>query len=243
MPEPALIQVASVKVEKLFGLYDHTIPLKLKDRVTIIHGPNGVGKTWVLRLLAALFGGQLTEFCRVPIRRFEVTLTDGSSISIEHENGKPARIDKGTRGALMQPLKLTYRDPAGSEQTNVIKFDDPRFAEALMMVESEAPWLTRIGGDRWMDGRTGTTLSASEILSRYGDLLPATRRGRARGIEPDWFPEIAGRVRVHLIEAQRLLRLGPPEPGRGRGQAMVATVRDYAQDLLRRVHEALARYA
>lgn len=43
--EPELLRIKSVSVEGLFGLYDHTIPLNLEDRVTVIHGPNGVGKT------------------------------------------------------------------------------------------------------------------------------------------------------------------------------------------------------
>lgn len=46
--ERKLLRIESISVEGLFGLYDHTIPLNLEDRVTIIHGPNGVGKTKIL---------------------------------------------------------------------------------------------------------------------------------------------------------------------------------------------------
>lgn len=243
MADPAFIQVASVKVEKLFSLYDHTIQLKLDERVTIVHGPNGVGKTWVLRLVAALFGGRITEFCRVPMKRFEVALTDGSSFAVEPGTGRPRSATGRQPGLFDQPLKLTYRDPSGVAHPSTIEFDDPRFSESLMMLERELPWLERLAEDKWIDNRTGRILSSPEILSRFADLLPPRRKTRHRDAEPEWFPEISGRVRVHLIEAQRLLRLGPTEAPRGRGQTMVATVRDYAQDLHRRVNETLARYA
>jgi predicted ATP-binding protein involved in virulence len=36
-------------VEGLFGLYSHKIQLNLKERITIIIGPNGRGKTVCLK--------------------------------------------------------------------------------------------------------------------------------------------------------------------------------------------------
>ena len=32
------------EIRSLFGYFDHKVPLKTDDRITIIHGPNGVGK-------------------------------------------------------------------------------------------------------------------------------------------------------------------------------------------------------
>ena len=44
-------RIRQVSVTNLFGLFNHTIPLKMDDHITIIHGPNGFGKTMVLKLL------------------------------------------------------------------------------------------------------------------------------------------------------------------------------------------------
>ena len=89
MSDSALHRVKSVTVKKLFGLYDHSISLRLDERVTIIHGPNGVGKTMILKLLSALFSGRLHEFGRVPLEHFEVQLTDGTTISVHQERSQP----------------------------------------------------------------------------------------------------------------------------------------------------------
>lgn len=39
------LRVRSIRVSGLFGLYDHEVVLD-KDRITVIHGPNGVGKQY-----------------------------------------------------------------------------------------------------------------------------------------------------------------------------------------------------
>lgn len=146
MAAPAFTQVASVEVEKLFGLYDHTIGLNVGDRVTIVHGPNDVGKTWVLRLLAALFSGGISAFCRVPMKRFEVVLTDGSSIAVVPRPGR-----SGPRKSRRRPLEIVYREPGTDPHAAMVDFDDPRLAETLMMLGRESPWLERVGEDQWMD--------------------------------------------------------------------------------------------
>jgi predicted ATP-binding protein involved in virulence len=48
-------RIKQISVKNLFGMFDHTISLNLDERITIIHGPNGFGKTAILRLLDTLF--------------------------------------------------------------------------------------------------------------------------------------------------------------------------------------------
>src|SRR5438094_3360285 len=89
------MRVASISVKGLFGIFDHEIPLHSSERVTIIHGPNGFGKTVILRMIAALAEGTTTTFEHIPFTEFCVTLDDGSARIIrrhfteEPESGKP----------------------------------------------------------------------------------------------------------------------------------------------------------
>ena len=77
-PRPRLVRFC---VEGLFGKYDHNIPLRQEERVTVIHGPNGVGKTAVLRLMEAACQGKLEEILQViPFRRLTLELADGAQI-------------------------------------------------------------------------------------------------------------------------------------------------------------------
>ena len=73
-----LLRVTHIRVVNLFGRYTYEVPLRTNDRVTIIHGPNGVGKTVLLRLVAASLSGNFPELVKVPFQTFEVTLSDGA---------------------------------------------------------------------------------------------------------------------------------------------------------------------
>lgn len=52
--------ITRLKIEKLFGRFDYD--LVFKDRVTILTGPNGFGKSTVLRILEALGSGNVYFF-------------------------------------------------------------------------------------------------------------------------------------------------------------------------------------
>ncbi len=54
-PDGSRRRLDSFVVDGLFGVFRHSLELKTEDHITISHGPNGVGKTTVLRLIEALF--------------------------------------------------------------------------------------------------------------------------------------------------------------------------------------------
>src|SRR5712692_4436181 len=88
------MRVMSVSVKGLFGIFDHEVPLQNVDRVTIIHGPNGFGKTVMLRMIAALVEGTTTIFEHTPFSEFQLAFDDGTarmvrrSLEGESESGK-----------------------------------------------------------------------------------------------------------------------------------------------------------
>src|SRR4051794_24865191 len=88
MASSNLLRVTKIRVEKLFDRYTHEVDLHLEDRVTIIHGPNGVGKTVLLRLTAALLSGKFVDFAKIPFKKFEVSLSDGSSFGAARSDGQ-----------------------------------------------------------------------------------------------------------------------------------------------------------
>ena len=60
------VRVREIKVEGLFDIFDHTIPLKLDDRITIIHGPNGFGKTILLQMVYGFLKGSIDPIIQIP---------------------------------------------------------------------------------------------------------------------------------------------------------------------------------
>ena len=67
------MRLKNIRVTKLFGLFDHDISVRLDDRVTIIHGPNGFGKTAILKMAQALLTNHFSTFRRAPFSTFTVT--------------------------------------------------------------------------------------------------------------------------------------------------------------------------
>lgn len=50
------MRIKEIKIEGLFGMFNHAIPLNLQSHLTIIYGINGIGKTMLFKILDSYFG-------------------------------------------------------------------------------------------------------------------------------------------------------------------------------------------
>lgn len=82
MSNPEYRRLERIEVDRLFNVYDHRIDLKLDDRVTLLHGPNGTGKTIILGMIDALLSARLSYFQRIPFSRLAIGFHDGSKIEL-----------------------------------------------------------------------------------------------------------------------------------------------------------------
>ena len=232
-----LLRVTNIRVEKLFHLYTHAVELNLKDRITIIHGPNGVGKTVLFRLIVALLSGRLADIFKIPFDLFTIGLSDGATVSIDKHSSTLS-------GADIQ-VRLIYRPSGGQESIIELKGEGMDSLHWARRIATEVPWLTRTDEMHWHDRRNEDFLTAEEVCQRYSDQLPGKLRKMSVPEEPEWLHIIRKHVSVHLIETQRLL--GPMPTGDlrfhlTRRPQIVTTVGEYAKDLQRRISETLADY-
>ena len=154
MEERQLLRLQSVEVDGLFGIYDHRIDLDMNDRVTLLHGRNGVGKTTVLRMINALLRGEITYFHRIPFTRFLLTFQDDSSLELRH-TGSNTENDTAT-------LTLATKDGEKVDEVE-LRADVELLAEKTGFLEPHTG-IEKI----WIDNRDGEVLTEAEILSRYG---------------------------------------------------------------------------
>jgi len=235
--ETPLLRIRSIRVDGLFDLFNHSVDLKLDGRVTILHGPNGVGKTMLLQMVNALLKGWYGIFQQVPFQRFALEFTDNSMVEVA------PRSNRGTKSAKKQQLYRLrlFRNGTQVEEHDVSPAEDlTARAEAIA---SRVPWVHRVQGDFWSDERTMEVFPADELVSYFEHEIPPLLRAEQGISDPSWLTDLRERVTVHFIEAQRLLRFALGDVGRYRpGLRTVLTVLDYARDLKGRINDTMARY-
>jgi len=75
------IELQEFFVKDLFGKYTYNIPLS-KERITIIHGLNGSGKTTIFRILNSFFRADFSYFPMIPFNFFELKFTQKKIVRV-----------------------------------------------------------------------------------------------------------------------------------------------------------------
>lgn len=243
-----LLRVKSIQVDGLFETFDHRVDLNLDERVTILHGPNGVGKTMLLQMVHALLDGRYSLFQRAPFRRFALELTDNRTVELMpgplKMPGKPSKTSNKMRQQPLRTLHLKLLQGSQHIVSHDITVNQDEVIALADAIANRMPWIHRYAEDLWLDERDDIgLLSTEELVVRYGDDLPVGLGPITRSSEPDWLKGVREQVKAHFIAAQRLLRVVPQHPRPYRpGPLTLSTVLDYARDLKARINETMARY-
>jgi hypothetical protein len=88
-------RIKQISVSNLFGLFNHTIPLNLEERITIIHGPNGFGKTILLTLLSDLFSERNSVLRTMPFNVLRIEFDDDASFWVTKSNVNGTKLKEG----------------------------------------------------------------------------------------------------------------------------------------------------
>ncbi|SEF24330.1 AAA family ATPase [Variovorax sp. NFACC27] len=232
-----LVRVRSIKVSGLFGLYIHNVNLTA-DRVTIIHGPNGVGKTVFLKLTHAFISGRYAEFAKIRFDTFEVMFSDGSVAELISVRSK----EKSTADSII----VKFTDSKGESATAELQGDALNIQKHATNLAEQLPFVTQVGPDEFIDRGSDEFLTAEILIERYGDAHPRTR-AKLTSKEPKGLRILRNRIKSHFIEAQRLIRvahaIGPEYRYRPSSSRMTETVQAYSEDLKKQIDATLANYA
>lgn len=97
------MQIKKVEVKNLFGYYSYEIKCTDNRPITIIHAPNGYGKTTVLKLIKSVLELDFINIYVVPLDKFTIEFYNGAVITI-HKNGD-FNEEKNIRDKL---IKIQY---------------------------------------------------------------------------------------------------------------------------------------
>ncbi len=88
------MRIKQISVRKLFGVFDHTIPLNQEDRITIIHGPNGYGKTVLLQMVDGFFNEEYAILHNTPFDELRLDFIDESYLRlVPNRSNADVRVD------------------------------------------------------------------------------------------------------------------------------------------------------
>ncbi len=218
------MRITHISVKKLFGMYDHTIPLNQDDRITIMHGPNGTGKTTLLRLVNDVFNGNFSVLTTTLFAELQVMFTDLSTLRIikqqVEENSSPLIV-----------LEFFYEK--NKQETEYTKWKSHPFTARELLPD----------GSEGINVFISSSLNDPEFFQRLGRVSRQDNATLAT-----WLQALCQSIPIALIETQRLLNFSPElnnrRSARNNARKWEETViflsRDLAQSMQKKLAESVA---
>lgn len=241
------MKIDKIEVKKLFGVFDHEIPLNIKEHITIIHGPNGYGKTILLTMLEEIFSSRYSMIQSIPFSEFFVYFDDKSSICLRKKDAFEEENRKKSKNG--EPLVIEWNSPRSKQKFSYpidLEFRNLSFP-LQMIIEELKLGLERVGPTTWMYLPTREVLSLSQIVDRFGHRFPLPIQDMMKiKKEPSWLKKIKSSVNINFIKTERLSSRNIDreafEHRRSSTPIMVPAVNKYSEELSEAIQSKLAEY-
>ena len=209
------MRIKEIRINKLFGIFDHVIPLNMDERMTIITGENGVGKTITLKLIDEVFRNDFSKnLKKIPFELLEIEFDNNQILKINK-----LIINNQIKIYLNLFDLLTWKN-LGNETLELDLIEDNK---------------TNIDTSN-TTARIGTTLSQG-----YFNFLGSLYKETKIQLSTSWFIDLIKNLNVNLIETERLIEYNTTD-SLGNYQKHI-TVDECAKDLALKINSKLAEYA
>lgn len=199
----------SIIIENLFGSFTHKISLSKDSNITMILGRNGLGKTVVLKIIQAIFNGDLFQLENIEFSRIVIEFNEDekwiiSKINFSEEISIESELE-GENSFFHIDLNYYYKEDF-VEKLDIAEINK-NFNKLKRILHRLLPSAIRlIDNDEWFDRRTEERFTTYQIIDKYRSSLPDSII-KENIIYPDWFNDKINDKNVSLIETQRLLTL------------------------------------
>ena len=238
------MKLTRISVKKLFGIFDHSVTLSEADGITILFGPNGIGKTALLKLLNSFFTSNYSDLRSIPFLELQIHFDDNVSVTItktQQHLSKSKRIQQDEQSQLV----FLYRSAdAKPERYIVEELDLDKLRISSRFIEGEIPDVSRVNSDLWLMHSTGEVVTIEGIIRRFPEYFP--RHIVNNDKEPQWLRDLSKRVHVRLVQAQRLVSVdstGNRPREYDKKHAITHAVRAYSEEITFAIRSKLEEYA
>ncbi len=215
------MRIKSIKIEKLFEIFDYNISFSNNENLLIITGPNGFGKTMILNIIFNLFNRKFLFFQKLVFEKISIFLQDNISIIISKsfEKEKPH-------------VKFIFI--VNGKELDVIDYSSRIENDIFKNISRYLP-VARFDENTWIDHRTDKILTMDILLNEYADQLPEEVSKNLLRIKSKETNDILNSIKVHLIREQRLFKKVQNADRSYREEKdqtiMIETIQTYAREL------------
>jgi predicted ATP-binding protein involved in virulence len=227
------MQIQQISVTGLFGFFNHVIPLNMNDHITIVHGPNGFGKTAMLRLLNGFFNSEYSAFESIPFSNFQITLDDSNRIEILKKSNKSERRDRKD-----DEITFDFYSTESQKKTFILKTGNNYDSDENLSIDNDREnniFITSHGsGDVFIGGNIFPKSSRSSKTSKSSKFKLQN--------EPEWLKFLKQSVCVRLIESQRLLNIQYRSNSNEEATSTFSTVSAYSNEIAQIMRDKFTEY-
>ncbi|MCY3979098.1 MAG: AAA family ATPase [Chloroflexi bacterium] len=197
------MRITKISVKGLFGMFDHEIPLNQDDRITIIHGPNGVGKTVLMRMVHGLFHYQYELLGATPFEELVIEFDNGDRIATEN-----SRIAKDSAKEASLPVKFNDDTDAVFDPIRKLNQHGVSLREAVKDLYGELILVilqSEMHTPYWLCDKASCGEHFIFGVYTVEDMLridPAIHT-QVYGMMPEWFASVRQSVSPKLISVMR----------------------------------------
>lgn len=238
------VKLTRIKITGLFGNLIHTIPLN-EEGVTFIHGPNGCGKTTLLKLAHGFLSGDFKVLNNFDFKTLEFTYSDNQKLQATFKKSRSTSKKEDLFSQAIRSkednkiliIKLVSRGKTLSEFNLTNHLDESQKKDkpiTRITIERVFPFLRRIGHDEWHDRSSDQILSFGEVVEMYGEYFPISENKL-----PAWFSSRLELNKVGIVRTQRLINLVQSKRTyRGEGDV---TAREVVEIYSTKIRETIAK--
>lgn len=126
--------------KKLFGIFDYDINLK-EGGVTILTGPNGFGKSTILKSINAFYAFDIMFFSKLDFERI---------LFYSNDYDEPVCVEKNDTEIIVDGYEININ-----------------FLQKELLKRIKRPYFSRIDEERWIDRRTEEVFSKEELIETF----------------------------------------------------------------------------